>query len=119
MVNSYAWDTAIVYIQKCGTDSKYSIQVGLSTTSSAPSKTGEAILAEGVGANKKDVQCNICDMAGNCCEWSTETIKDSTYSCVCRGGRYNYDRYYCTSLCYPYGATNSGNDYSFRPLLYF
>ena len=55
LVNSYAWDTAIVYTQKCGTDSKYSRQTGLSTTSSEPSKTGEAILVEGVGANKKDV----------------------------------------------------------------
>ena len=30
LVNSYAWDTAIVFIQECGTDNNYANQVGLS-----------------------------------------------------------------------------------------
>ena len=117
LVNSYAWDTAIVYIQKCGTDIKYSMQTGKSTTSSEPSETGEAILAEGVGANKKDVQCNIYDMAGNCLEWSTETIKDSMYSCVGRGRNYGVSSYYA-SLRVGYTAAYVFGSGSFRPLLY-
>ena len=73
LVNSYAWDTAIVFIQKCGTDSNYANQVGLSTTPDNPSNLGKAILAEGNGKDKADTQCNIYDMAGNCVEWTTET----------------------------------------------
>ena len=28
LVNSYAWDTAIVYIEKCGTNANYANQIG-------------------------------------------------------------------------------------------
>ena len=86
LMNSYAWDTAIVYIQECGKDSNYSNQIGKSTTPSDPSKTGEAILAEGNGKNKNDVQCNIFDMAGNCREWTTETTSGSDDPCTYRAG---------------------------------
>ena len=68
LINSYAWDTAIVFIQKCGTEnnsSTYSKTVGLSSTSTrdAPQTTGTTILK---ATNKVDKQCNIFDMAGNC-----------------------------------------------------
>ena len=67
LINSYAWDTAIVFIQKCGTESNsstYSYTVGESSTStSAPQTTGTNILK---ATNKVDKQCNIFDMAGNC-----------------------------------------------------
>ena len=67
LINSYAWDTAIVFIQKCGTESNsstYSYTVGLSSTSkSAPQTTGTNILK---ATSKVDKQCNIFDMAGNC-----------------------------------------------------
>ena len=68
LINSYAWDTAIVFIQKCGTEnnsSTYSKTAGLSSTSTrdAPQTTGTTILK---ATNKVDKQCNIFDMAGNC-----------------------------------------------------
>ena len=67
LINSYAWDTAIVFIQKCGTESNsstYSYTVGQSSTStSAPQTTGTNILS---ATSKVDKQCNIFDMAGNC-----------------------------------------------------
>ena len=117
LVNSYAWDTAIVFIQKCGTDNNYANQAGLSTTPDNPSNLGEAILAEGNGATKSDVQCNIYDMAGNCFEWTTETFSVSSLPCVERGG-----------VCRNSGnhTSNRGSvmptyayvHYSFRPLLY-
>ena len=79
LINSYAWDTAIVFIQKCGTESNsstYSYTYGLSSTStSAPQTTGTNILKV---TNKVDKQCNILDMAGNCWEWTTETYSDSS-----------------------------------------
>ena len=95
IINSYAWDTAIVFIQKCGTESNsstYSYTVGESSTStSEPQATGTNILK---ATNKIDKQCNIFDMAGNCFEWTTETSSNSGWPCVSRGGYCNYSTYY-------------------------
>ena len=107
----------MVFIQKCGTDSNYANQVGLSTTSDNPSNLGEAILAQGNGANKSDVQCNICDMAGNCFEWTTETFSVSNLPCVERGGVYFFSNFY-TSSRYYYMPTVANVYSAFRPLLY-
>ena len=99
LVNSYAWDTAIVFIQECGTDNNYANQAGKSTTPDNPSNLGKAILAEGNGKDKADTQCNIYDMAGNCVEWTTETFSDSSNPCVDRGGSC-YDSSHYTSNRY-------------------
>ena len=118
LINSYAWDTAIVFIQKCGTESNsstYSYTAGLSLTSkSEPQTTGTNIL----NATKKvDKQCNIFDMAGNCFEWTTETSRFSGSPCVYRGGSCNYSDRYTSNRTY--ADTSSANSYrSFRPLLY-
>ena len=118
LINSYAWDTAIVFIQKCGTESNsstYSKTVGQSSTStSAPQTTGTNIL----NATKKvDKQCNIFDMAGNCWEWTTETFSLSGAPCVFRGGGYNDISNY-TSLRLFTTTSNAYSHNSFRPLLY-
>ena len=118
LINSYAWDTAIVFIQKCGTESNsstYSYTVGQSSTStSAPQTTGTNILS---ATSKVDKQCNIFDMAGNCREWTTETYSDSNGFCVYRGGFYDYS--YCyTSTRNVTDTSGASSRYSFRPLLY-
>ena len=119
LINSYAWDTAIVFIQKCGTESNsstYSMTVGKTISTGAPQikTTGTNILNE---TNKVDKQCNIFDMAGNCWEWTTETSNVSSYiRYVTRGGFYNRDDLYTSIRCL---TTIDGNGYySFRPLLY-
>ena len=117
LVNSYAWDTAIVFIQECGTDNNYANQIGVSTTPDNPSNLGEAILAEGNGATKTDVQCNIYDMAGNCFEWTTETYSDSSIPCVDRGGNYDNSNFY-TSFRLNALLTYAYVSFAFRPLLY-
>ena len=66
LMNSYAWDTATVFIQNCGTNSKYSIQNSLNTSLL---QTGTNSLSD---TSKIDVQCNIYDMASNTIEWTTE-----------------------------------------------
>ena len=68
LINSYAWDTAILFIQKYG-ESNYSREIGESTTRKL-ANTGKNILKS---TNKEDSQLNIYDMAGNCWEWTTET----------------------------------------------
>ena len=118
LINSYAWDTAIVFIQKCGTESNsstYSYTGGLSSSStSAPKTTGTNILK---ATNKIDKQCNIFDMAGNCYEWTTETFSDSRIPCVPRGGYYTLVSYY-TSGRGSNGTSSADSNISFRPLLY-
>ena len=118
LINSYAWDTAIVFIQKCGTESNsstYSKTDGQSSTSTRePQTTGTNILK---ATNKVDKQCNIFDMAGNCSEWTTETHSNSNYPCVGRGGNYD-DSYSFTSSRNLYTTSAADSDISFRPLLY-
>ena len=114
LVNSYAFDTAILFIQKYSGDGDYSRQDGYSTTPSSPSKTGEGKLAD---TDEFDNLCNIYDMAGNCLEWSTETSSDPLGPCVYRGGYY-YGSIVYTSNRSSYSTTDSNSYSSFRPLLY-
>ena len=112
LMNSYAWDTATVFIQNCGTNSKYSRQNSLNTSLS---QTGTNSLTD---TSKTDVQCNIYDMASNIWEWTTETSGSSSYPSVNRGGHYlNSD------ICTSDRRNDSYLSYSdylrgFRPLLY-
>ena len=120
LINSYAWDTAIVFIHKCGTEnnsSTYSKTVGLSSTStSTPQTTGTNILK---ATSKVDKQCNIFDMAGNCCEWTTETESEFYNPCVVRGGVYRGSSSVdCTSLRANNLTSDARSISSFRPLLY-
>ena len=118
LINSYAWDTAIVFIQKCGTESNsstYSYTVGLSSTSkSAPQTTGTNILK---ATSKVDKQCNIFDMAGNCFEWTTETSSNSYNPCVTRGGTYDNSSGH-TNYRTKSNTSYANSYHSFRPLLY-
>ena len=111
LMNSYAWDTATVFIQNCGTNAKYSRQNSLNT---ALLQTGTNSLTD---TSKIDVQCNIYDMASNIEEWTTETSSFSSNPCVDRGGYYNRSGIY-TSSRYPSLTSDSYDGIGFRPLLY-
>ena len=125
LVNSYAWDTATLFLQTIDnrtTDktTKYSMQYSLNTSFASQ---GTNNLTE---ASKIDKICNVYDMASNCYEWSTETCsRYGNYSCTVRGGRYstnfNYtsNRAYYDTAGYTYGPPDSrAYIISFRPLLY-
>jgi len=109
LINSYAWDTAIVFIQTFSGDTNYSLQVRLQSTLA---KCGEA-----TDGTNNDARCNIYDMAGNTFELSTETSSNTSGPCVRRGGYYIYTYYY-TSYRYYNGTTYSSSYGSFRPTLY-
>ena len=112
LMNSYAWDTATVFIQNCGTNAKYSRQNSLNTSLL---QTGTNSLTD---TSKIDVQCNIYDMASNILEWTTETSNISNGPCVVRGGNYGYSSDY-TSIR-SNGISTSYSDFrmGFRPILY-
>ena len=113
LINSYAWDTAIVFIQNCGTNTKYSIQNSLNK---ALAQTGTNSLSD---TSKIDVQCNIYDMASNIIEYTTETstFNASQFPCTSRGGYYNENNR-CASTRYYNLTSNSRDHLSFRPILY-
>ena len=114
LVNSYAWDTAIIFIQTYSGKTDYA--------SYNESKTTKAFTATG---KNNDKYCNIWDMSGNAYEWTTEYSTNSYgsdfYPCVYRGG------YFFTDLdrAGSYTSDRNGNlttnrfsNSSLRPLLY-
>ena len=108
LINSYAWDTAIVFIQEFGKVKNYAKQKSLNDT----------LLINGTD---DDVQCNIFDISSNVVEWTTEyssKINDGKdYSCVNRGGycflKLNYS-------CFRNDADSlfSVERVGFRPIIY-
>ena len=114
LVNSYAWDTAIIFIQTYSTETDASSYASQNKSTSF-ANTGKS----------NDKYCNIFDMSGNADEWTTEYSTDSDssnfYPCVPRGGYYttaNGKAYGCTSYRSSYSTTDSNIIYSLRPLLY-
>ena len=116
LINSYAWDTAVIYIQECSSASNYF------------SWTTKNIELANTGTNG-DEQCKINDMSGNLGEWTTEeaywNIGNTVIGPVARGGRFsNTD--YCTlfrgedisntSMTISY--TDTFEDVGFRAVLY-
>lgn len=67
IVNSYAWDTALEWINK--NTPNYSTNIGFGNYSGTIYPTGQTA---------SDVVNNICDMAGNVREWTTEIDKSKS-----------------------------------------
>ncbi len=112
LTNSYAWDTAIVFIQSMNeANSNYANANRETTGNSSLMNTGET----------GDKVCNIFDMAANVAEWTTEystyTTSSLAYPCIYRGGSY-YDSGYYTASRYRDNATLSTGDIGFRVVLY-
>ena len=113
LVNSYAWDTAIVFIQTYSVKTDYA--------SHNESNTTKAFTATG---KNNDKYCNIFDMSGNASEWTTEYSTDSYIinfpPCVIRGGCYNPANGSGHYTSYRSGSnpTSSYSNTGLRPLLY-
>ena len=114
LVNSYAWDTAIIFIQTYSTETDASSYASQNKSTSF-ANTGKS----------NDKYCNIFDMSGNADEWTTEYSTYSGYSgfypCVYRGGYYNADSgkaYDYTSYRDCHYTSYSDSSTSLRSLLY-
>ena len=103
LMNSYAWDTAITFIQNCTDKTNYANQNRLNTSFSSTGTTN-------------DNPCNIFDMASNVFELTTETSSNSNDPCVGRGG--NYSSSYPYTSYRGYYTSDSLSYAGFRPLLY-
>ena len=103
LMNSYAWDTAITFIQKCTDKTNYAKQPSLNKSLSQTGTTN-------------DNPCNIFDMASNVREWTTETCSFSGLPCVYRGG--DCGSSFCTSSRSCINTSIGYDDIGFRPLLY-
>ena len=117
LMNSYAWDTAIVFLQKFDNRANKASLKPYSRQNSL----NDSLASQGTNnlsdASKQDVVCNVYDMASNCWEWTTETYSDPKGPCTRRGGSY-FSSKNCTRLR-NYNDTNFiYDDVSFRPLLY-
>ena len=105
LINSYAWDTAIVFIQECE-NTNYANQDGsLINTNLSNTGTGQ------------DEVCKINDMASNIVEFTTEYSNSKSvnnaiaYSCTSRGGYYKSSGYYTSRRT---RSNASYKNYSFR-----
>ena len=109
LMNSYAWDTAIVYIQECG-NTNYANQIGKSLNNNLAN----------TGTNDDEV-CKINDMGSNLREWTTEWSSNasmySAFPCTSRGGDYKNNGDY-TAHRGADGSTGSFGHIGFRLSLY-
>ena len=108
LINSYSWDTAIVFIQKYSGNANYAGKTSVNRSKLNTGMSGDKV-------------CNIYDMASNCYEWTTEysTRQGSgNNSSVYRGGFYSGAGVYSTVLRTSYPTTDSYATASFRPLCY-
>ena len=102
LVNSYAWDTAIIFIQT------YSTETDASSYASKNKSTSHTY----TGINN-DKYCNIWDMSGNAWEWTTESSmnsgSDEYDDAVIRGGYFGNgeNNYYTSSRA---GSDPGGSD---------
>lgn len=113
LVNSFAWDTAIDFIQKCGNENYLNIQGKSKTDINNPQTTGTNVL---LSTDTLDEQCKIFDLTGNCIEWNTETNETTAGPCVARGGMYGTTNKAYTR--YRQSDVYRWKGYTFRAILY-
>ena len=101
LVSSYAWDTAIAFIQKTNNDYGSSSEEGnyndsptFTYTGIADTEKNKQTKANGtstlIPTGQTTAVNNIYDMGGNVDEWTTESCSDPGLRCTVRGGDY-YD----------------------------
>ena len=114
LINSYAWDTTIDFLQKCDDRTKNnSIPYSQQTNFNA-----EGVTEKGTnGTENEDIICNIYDMAGNCIEWTTELCFSFSRPCTYRGGVCN-NKDACPAFRSNNTISNSSEYNTFRPIIY-
>ena len=93
LVSSYAWDTTIAFLQKVNSDYGNSSEEGnykdttfpyTDITGASQTKAESSYVL--VPTGQTTPVCNIYDMGGNVCEWTTESCSRTKYPYALRGG---------------------------------
>ena len=116
LVSSYAWDTAIAFIQKTNSDYGSSSEEGNYKNSPAFTYTGIADTEKNKQTKKNGTSTliptgqttavnNIYDMGGNVWEWTTESCSSTYVPYTVRGG--SYANYFADS---PAGSRGGNSD---------
>lgn len=116
LMNSFAWDTAVLFIQTFGKNSNYANLIGRAYDAGIEKATGTNILHS---TKALDVECNIYDMAGNLREWSTEHL--SSISSKVGGITRGSDAASSTGMVKTRSSITSDylyEDIGFRPIIY-
>ncbi len=118
LVSSYAWDTAIAFIQKTNSDYGSSSEEGNYNDSPTFTYTGIADTEKNkqtkengtnelIPTGQTTAVNNIYDMGGNVWEWTTESYSGAFYSYSVRGGGYSV--YFASS---PAGSRSTSYDHA-------
>ena len=114
LVSSYAWDTAINFIQIKNSDYGTNSPEGnypnsdtfTYTDIAGDTQTGPTV--ELIPTGQTTEVSNIYDMGGNLYEYTTESLSSESYPCVFRGGSYDVD--YDT---FPAGYRHHGDGFAY------
>lgn len=123
LCSSYAWDTAINFIQNNGTTNYATTRDGFNENwfdKEVKDNSGKIIkevnTATRLKTGKTTAKCNIFDMGGNVCEFTTEVIPSTSEAVVLRGGIYYY--FYASGDRFDYRTTDSISGAGFRVTLF-
>ena len=111
LLNSYAWDTTLAWIDNTVTNYSSNVNYGNYSGTIYPT-----------GYTESDNIKNVCDIAGNVREWTTEIFKsasknnDNAIQRVVRGGSANLSKTPASHIYYP--ENTSDNYWGFRMILY-
>ena len=129
LVSSYAWDTAIAFIQKTNRDYGKSSEEGNYEDSSTFTYTGIADTEKNkqtkvyetatlIPTGQTTAVNNIYDMGGNVWEWTTECYSDTSYPYTYRGGYYSFNFANVPAGDRGNGSDNAVDGIGFRCTLY-
>ena len=127
LVSSYAWDTAIAFIQKTVSNYGSSSNQGnyIDTTFTYTDITGASQTKENgdktlIPTGQTTGVCNIYDMGGNVYEWTTESCSYVYSPYANRGGSYvnNFAVYPAGYRTYPIAGLTADDSIGFRATLF-
>ena len=124
LCSSYAWDTAVNFIQNNSTAKNYATSIegfnGNWNPQAVKDPSGNVIKPAGtsqqLNTGLTTQFCNIFDMGGNEAEFTTELNPGTSETVVLRGG--NYDNYNAAGYRWDNGSGYASGNYGFRATLF-